>query len=110
MSGFIMNREKDVKSQIKRMIETNTYSFKEGSETKNVTKAVNVSITSLTEFNSDIPELDNYEFEGTAYLSISNGDGTFFAHDWIIEGTAKVREEQPIDIRIREPVSIRKHY
>jgi hypothetical protein len=106
MSNFIMDRKELVKNQIKKMIETNSVQFKDGSTTVDVVKVSNVSITSpLKEINQDNPDLDNYEFEGIAELSITGNPVT---QTWRIKGTAKVKDAQPIDIQIKEPIPIYK--
>ena len=93
-----------VKSEIVKLIRRNSCQFQKGSNLITVTEVTDVSLT-IREINADNPALENYEFQGSARLSIPDKNGTL-TENKRIKGTAKVKDTKPLNVQIKNPISI----
>ena len=99
--------EENVKKEIAEVIRSNKCQFRRGSNLITVTAVQDVSIT-IWKINEDNPALDNYEFEGSANLSILSVEESVLTQRERIKGYAKVKAKagKSIDVQINDSVSV----
>ena len=96
--------EAEVKNAIRQALGNGSHKFKQRGISVIVSQILNISV-SIKGINSDNPELENYEFQGSATLSVPNENGTVL-QPYQIAGYAKVEDTIPIRVQIKSPISI----